>query len=303
MSRRDCGLAGIIPALVTPATDDGRDVDVERAKALVTRVLQAGVHGLFAGASTGEAPLLNREQRIKMIDAVATANASAKVPLLAGVGAMNTNHAIEYAKDAEAHGANFVVALPMHFIKVSDDELFDYFAAIADSVSIPTLLYNYPMLTSGQNISPQLAQKLASSHNIVGIKDSSGDFALGHHYIEACGPGFAVFTGTDTTLLPMLSHGGAGTICGSANVIPEVLIGLYNYFCEGEIDDALDLQRKISRGSYLWKLGTFPAAVKAACGIVGDSVGPPFPPVHALGDAMLSQLKEGLGEHFDVTEC
>src|ERR1700722_14296438 len=107
--------------MVTPATDDGPDIDVERAKALTTRLIDGGVHGLFAGASTGEAPLLTRDQRIRLIDAIATANSTAKLPLLAGVGAMSTRQACEYAKDAEAHGACFVVALPLHFIKVSDD--------------------------------------------------------------------------------------------------------------------------------------------------------------------------------------
>jgi 4-hydroxy-tetrahydrodipicolinate synthase len=300
MSREDCILSGVIPAMVTPATDDASDIDTERAKALTTRLIETGVHGLFAGASTGEAPLLTRDQRMRLIDAISESNSQAKLPLLAGVGAMSTLQAIQYAKDAEAHGAGYVVALPLHFIKVSEEELYGYFAAIADSVSVPTLLYNYPALTSGQNITPKLAARLAASHNVVGIKDSSGDFSQATLFMDACGPGFAVFTGLETLLLPLLSHGGSGTICAAANVVPRRIVELYDSFCIGEIEDALDMQRRLGRASHLWKIGTFPTAVKAACTLVGESVGPPFAPVSAANAEQIDELKVGLAKYFDI---
>jgi 4-hydroxy-tetrahydrodipicolinate synthase len=298
MSRHGISLSGIIPAMVTPSNDYGSDIDIERIKSLTARLISSGVHGLFAAASTGEAPLLSREQRIKLIDTVAESNSKAKLPLLAGVGAMSTTQAIQNAKDAEAHGANFVVALPMHFVKVSEEELYGYFAAIADSVAIPTLLYNYPTLTSGQSITPKLAAKLSSKHNIVGIKDSSGDFALAMYFLDECGPGFAFFTGIENLLLPILTHGGSGTICAAANIVPKELVLLYNYFNEGDIDEALDIQRKISQFSHLWRMGTLPAGVKAACAIVGDSAGIPFLPVKPLNNEQISEMKAGLEKFF-----
>jgi len=286
--------------MVTPATDDGMDVDPARAKALTKRLIGAGVHGLFVGASTGEAPLLTREQRSKLIDAVIDANTIAKLPMLVGVGAIGTQQSITFAKDAEKLGANYIVVLPQQFFVVSEDELYGYFAAISDSVSIPTVLYNYPALTAGQSIPPDLASKLADKHNVIGIKDSSGDFTLATQYIEWGGPSFAVFTGLDSLFLPLLTHGGAGTICAAANVVPERIVELYNYFCEGESEDAMDIQRHLGRAGHLWKLGTFPAAVKAACGMVGESVGPPFAPVNALNGEELTELKQGLQKYFDV---
>jgi 4-hydroxy-tetrahydrodipicolinate synthase len=286
-------LRGIIPPLVTAVTDDASEIDVKRMKALTARLKGSGVHGLFACSSTGEAPLLTREQRITVIDAVAEENGGA-LPLLAGVGAPATSAAVSYAKDAEAHGATHIVVLPLHFFRVSEDELERYFATVADSVSIPTMLYNYPKLTGGVNIAPALATELTRKHNIVGIKDSSGDLTQALHYIQATGPHFSVFSGVESLLLSLLQHGGSGVIPGSANAAPDVLIRLFDYYENGEFDCALDLQRDVVEQSPFWHLGTYPAAVKAACEIAGTPVGPPIPPGSPLGEETLKMLRKGL---------
>lgn len=284
-------LAGVIPALITPATDDGSDIDESRAKALTRRLIDAGVHGLFVCSSTGEFPLLDREQRLRLIAAVAEEN-NGKLPLLIGVGAPSTRQAVQFVRDAQAHGADCVVALPLHFYPVTDPELEAFFAKIADAASVPTLLYNFPALTSGQNIAPAMAARLASSsHNIIGIKDSSGDVLQALTYVERCGPDFAVFTGFESLLFTLLTNGGAGTICAVANIFPELLVRIYDFFCEGEIDCALDLQRKLVAIAPLWQSGTLPAPFKAACNLRGSEVGPPFPPVWPLDEAQVESLR------------
>ena len=293
-------LTGVIPAMVTPATDDGGDIDIARIKALTGRLIGAGVHGLFPCSSTGEAPLLDRDQRIRVIDAVADVN-QGRLPLLAGVGTFSTAHAVRYARDAQAHGASHIVVLPLHFFRTSPAELEGYFAAVAESVDIPTILYNYPEITSGQFITPEMAMRLAAKYNIVGVKDSSGDLTLALRLIQACSADFAVFTGSESLLLALLSHGGAGTICAAANVIPEILVDCFDNFNRGELDVALEAQRKALSVSTLWRLGTFPAAVKACCGIADSTApaGPPFLPAQPVGDEQIRLMRAALAKILD----
>src|SRR5579883_7084 len=165
-------LQGIVPAMVTPTTNDG-EVDIQRTKAFARHLIDEGANGLLVAGSTGEGPLLTNTQRQTLIRATVE-EAAGEVPVLAGVGAPSTAQSIAFAKEAEAAGAEGVAALPLHLIRVSQDELYGYFAAIAESVSIPTFLYNFPRLTSGQNISAEVAARLAKHANVVGIKDSSG---------------------------------------------------------------------------------------------------------------------------------
>jgi 4-hydroxy-tetrahydrodipicolinate synthase len=287
--------AGVIPAMVSPATDDGSDVDVVRARSLTRRLIESGVHGLFVCSSTGEAPLLDRTQRQRLIAAVAEEN-NGKLPFLVGVGAPATRQALEFVRDAEAGGADCVVALPMHFYRVTEPELEIYFATIADAASVPTLLYNYPAVTSGQNISPAMASRLAANHNIAGIKDSSGDLGQAFQYIEQCGPDFAVFTGFETLLLALVGHGGAGTICAVANVFPQILVQIYESVRAGKADLALHLQRKLVIASPLWSLGTIPAPIKAACAALGANAGPPFAPVQPISAGQYDRVSRVVRE-------
>jgi len=289
-------LRGIIPALVTPRKAGVDEVDTDRLHTLVERlVVDDGVHGIFPASSTGEAPSLTQAQRLRTVETtVATVNS--RVPVLVGVGAPSTSASIAYAKDAALAGADYIVVLPNHFVALTQDELYGYFAEVADSVAIPTILYNYPARTSGQNIRPALAAKLAESHNVVGVKDSSGDLTNTIGYINECGPNFAVFTGSESLIYPCMTMGGAGSICAGANVFPKQIVRLYDAVMAGDNKKAQELQAALVPLRRWGSIGTFPAPVKAAMALLGEGVGGPFSPVQALAgpdwDAIKAVVEE-----------
>jgi 4-hydroxy-tetrahydrodipicolinate synthase len=282
-------LHGVIPAMVTATTDDGSDIHIDRIRSFARYLIEQGVHGILVAGSTGEGPLLTSDQRQRLVRAVVE-EASGRVPVLAGVGAASTAQSIAFSKDAEAAGASAVAALPMHLVAVSQDELYGYFAAIADSVSIPTALYNFPGITAGQNISAEVAAKLATTKNVIAIKDSSGNFQNMLTYLEACPPDFAVFTGDEGLLVKILDKGGAGTVCSAANIIPGLLCAIYNAYHTGDRPTAERLQKETPALREASRTGTFPAAIKAACEMLGFTVGPPIPPVLAIKDAQRREL-------------
>lgn len=288
-------LHGVIPALVTPRDDARDDVDTARLAELTKYLLKSGVHGIFPTSSTGEAPLLTTGQRRRTIETVAGVVAGA-VPVLAGAGAASTAESIRLAQDAEAAGATHIAILPLHFVALSADELYAYFVAVADSVRVPTLLYNYPARTGGQNIPAQVAARLAQKHNVVGLKDSSGDLDNTIRYLDACPPNFAVLVGHESLILSALTMGGAGTICAVANLVPGMTVALYEAFRAGVLDEARPCQDALLPLRRLLAPGTFPASIKAAMALLGLPVGSPFPPVQPLTAAQIETLGEGLAK-------
>lgn len=284
-------LHGVIPAMVTPRDDARDDIDLERLKRLARELLNAGCHGLFPTSSTGEAPLLSSSQRRTAIEAVAEV-ADGAVPVLAGVGAASIRESIMLARDAQTAGATFLAILPTHFVPLSPDELYGYFAAVADSADIPSILYNYPARTNGQNIPASVAAKLAQNHNVIGLKDSGGDLNNGIGYLDACGPDFALFAGPESLVYPMLAMGGAGTICAAANVCAPQLVALYDAFRAGNYDEACQHQQDLRPLRRAFAMGTFPASVKAALGDVGS----PFPPASPLTDEQQKIVRQMLTE-------
>lgn len=279
--------------MVTPATDDGTEIDLKRTRRLARHLVEEGVHGLLLAGSTGEGPLLTNKQRQELVAAVAE-EVGGKAAIIAGVGAPSTAQSIAFAKEAEAAGADYVAVLPMQLVPVTQDELYGYFAAIADSIAIPTALYNFPALTGGQVISADLVSRLAETKNVVGIKDSSGDLDNTLGYIPAGGPDFAVFTGNETQMVKVLEAGGAGTVCSAGNLIPELLCAIYNAFRAGEKENAERLVGNTPALREAVKVGTFPAAFKAGCDILGYPAGPPFAPVFPLDASQKGQIAAAL---------
>lgn len=282
-------LHGVIPALVTPRDNTRDDVDLDCLKEFASYLLSTGVHGIFPTSSTGEAASLTHEQRRRVIEAVAE-TVNGQIPVLAGAGAASTAESVRLARDAQKAGATHLAVLPLHFVPLSPDELYGYFAAVSDSVDIPTLLYNFPARTGGQNIPPTVAARLAAHHNVIGLKDSSGDLTNSLNYLQACGPDFAVFVGAESLIYPALAMGAAGTICSGANLFPQLMVFLYEAWRSGEANEARQVQQRLLGLKPALAFGTFPASVKAALDLLGLPVGDPFLPVAPLSAEQRDQM-------------
>jgi 4-hydroxy-tetrahydrodipicolinate synthase len=281
---------GIIPAIVTPIRQD-QTVNEEVLRQLVSHLIDNGVHGIFALGTNGEFHLFNKEDKIKIAQTVIK-EANGRVPVIIGAGGNSTEESIEMSKEMEALGADALSVITPYFIAPSQEELKEHFLNIAESTSLPVLLYNIPART-GVNIEPETAVALADVPNIVGIKDSSGNFENLHRYIKLTkNKEFSVLAGTDSLILQTLKAGGAGAVAATANLLPEIVVSIYSHWKNGELEEAEKAQGRLQPLRDTFKYGTLPSALKKAVVLSGIDVGPPKLPVRELEGEGLEIVKE-----------
>src|SRR5919112_4185758 len=188
--------SGLMPAMVTPFDERG-DVDLDATQTLVERFIEAGVDGISPLGSTGEASHLTGDERKRFAEGVARI-AAGRVPLLIGVGAVGTRETVELARHAESVGADGLLVVSPYYWKVGEEALFKHFATVAESVDIPILIYNLPVLT-GVELSPSLVSRVAREcPNVIGLKDTVTEYS--HiwnvlHEVKPVRPEFSVLAG------------------------------------------------------------------------------------------------------------
>lgn len=280
---------GLIPALVTPMTGD-EALDEAGLERLLNYVIAAGVHGVFTGGTAGEPWALSMEEKTRLFEWTVGYTAG-RVPVYVGTAANSTAEAVRLAEAAQEAGADCLSVLTPYFITPGPEEMFSHFAAIARAVDLPVLLYDLPERT-GNCLSVDLVMRLADAFsNIVGIKESSGDFSRTLDYLRLAPGDFRVIMGRDTLIYAALVHGAAGAIAASANVAPELGVGIYEQYMAGDASGALDNQKRLAPLRSAFSLGTHPAMLKAGAELVCDAGGPPRRPVRRLSGSDLLQLK------------
>jgi len=286
-------LNGVLPALVSPLTKEGK-ADEAAVGRLVDRMLRGGVHGLLALGSTGETASLDEPGRRAILRAVVKA-AARRVPVLCGVAQSHLHAAKAEVEAAAKLGADGALVAPPFYYPMDQPTLLAFYRGLASSSAIPILLYNIPQFTKVV-ADPASVATLAREKAIVGIKDSSRDF----EYFESVAiatremPSFRLFTGSDTMLLASLAMGGAGTICGAANVAPEWVVRIYDDFVRGDLDAARSSQDALYRLVIAVRGGVFPAAIKAALHMQGICDPWLAPPVQKLDDRAAAALRDKL---------
>ena len=281
---------GIIPAMITPLKKD-ESVNHEALAKHIEFLIDNGVSGIFVCGTTGEFYALSLEEKREIIrtskDVI-----KGRVPLYAGTGGITTSECIELTQMAEAEGVDAVSILTPMFISPSDGDLYDHYASIARNTSLPIILYNNVPRT-GVNISVSLVEKLSKIENIIGIKDSSGNFDLTSEYIRVTrnNPDFHVLQGRDTHILAGLTYGATGAIAATANVAPKIVVSIYESFEKGDISKALEYQYMLAPLRMAFTLGTFPMVIKTALEILGIDAGPCKSPIRDLLPEEKKQLK------------
>lgn len=271
-------IKGIIVPILTPV-DDNDLINDEKLKKQVEYVITGGVDGILAFGSNGEFYMLDKEEMEHAFKVIKEQN-NKRVPLFFGIGMISTNKCVAMAKLAEKLGADGISVLQPMFLKPTDDELFIHFKTIADAVpNIPMLLYNNPGRT-GYTMSGNLVEKLAHEvTNIVGMKDSSGDLTQTEEFIRRNSDvGFKVFGGKDTLVYGALCHGAVGSVCTTANFMPELVIPIYQKFIDGDLKGALAAQFKLNPVRLTMDKGSFPVATKDMANMRGQNVGKPIHP-------------------------
>lgn len=271
-------IKGIIPPILTPI-DEHECVDEQKMRKQVEFVIQGGVHGILAFGSNGEFYMLEEDETRRALE-IMLSQAAGRVPVYCGIGAIRTQKCVRIAKMAREVGAAGISVLQPMFLKPTEDELFLHFRTIADAVpDLPMLLYNNPGRT-GYTMSYSLVERLADAcPNIVGMKDSSGDMTRTAEFIRRMrGRDFKVFGGKDTLVFGTLVHGGAGGVCSTANMYPELVCSIYEKYVAGDIAGSLEAQYRLNPVRLSMDLASFPVATKDMANMMGLDVGAPFRP-------------------------
>ena len=267
---------GLMPAMVTPFDERG-EVDLVATEAVIERFIEAGVDGISPLGSTGEFSHLTGEERKRFAKEVVKIVAG-RVPLVIGVGAAGTKEMVELASHAESAGADAVLVVSPFYWKVGEEALFKHFATVAESVDVPVVIYNLPMLT-GIDLSPSLIARIAEEcPNAVGLKDTVTEY---FHTVGALRetkrvrPDFSVLSGWEDLILPSLLAGADGSICAFANVAPELFIGLVRAAQGGDLTRAAELHRRVLT---LVTLGAYSDPAIGAIKLAMKKLGVPISP-------------------------
>ena len=282
---------GVLPALITPFTDDGTRLDEAALAQLVDRLIAGGVGGLVPGGSTGEFTTLTRAERERLAEITIEA-AAGRVPVVVATGALSTQETVELSVHAERTGAAAVMIVPPFYDTLSWRELLAHYQAVAARIRIPIMYYNLPGAT-GVTLDPGQLRELRRSAGVTALKDTGGDAVAATELIQSGDDVPTLLNGWDTLTFAALAAGVRAVVWGAASILPEDCVILHRLL----IDD-IDLPAARDLWARLWPLCAFlegqsyPAAVKTACALVGDTTGPTRPPLLPLEAQAVDQLGE-----------
>ena len=262
---------GVIPPIITPTTSDDKVNEVCLGE-IVDHVIAGGVHGILSLGSNGEFYGLEKEEQHRAAS-ITIEKAAGRVPVYLGIADITTRECVKWAKAAEGMGASAVSALHPMFIGPNDEEMYQHFKAIAEATNLPVVLYNNPdRMRCG--LSASLVERLSEIPNIVGVKESSGDMTLTAELIRRTRDrDFKVIAGRDILILSTLVYGGAGAVASSANIVPELVVDIYNKFTSGDMKGALEAQYKLAPMRMAYNLASFPVVTKDYMRLLGFDVG------------------------------
>ena len=286
-------LSGVLVAMASPLNEDG-SVDEAGVERLVEHVLSGGVHGLLPLGSTGESASLDETARRKILARTVKA-AAGRVPVMCGVAQTHLTAAQDEVEAAARLGADAVLVAPPFYYPADQATVLEFYRRLASRNPLPIFLYNIPQFTKVV-AEPATVATLAREGTIAGIKDSSRDFEYFESVLIATRdlPRFRVFTGSDTMLLASLAVGGAGTICGAANIAPHWVVRIFDDFQREDYSRARAAQDELHLLVTALRAGMFPAAIKAALHAQGICGPWPAPPAKRLDERLTAQLKASL---------
>jgi 4-hydroxy-tetrahydrodipicolinate synthase len=291
-------LTGILPPMVTPLDAQER-VDEEGLGRQVERLLGAGVHGIYLLGSTGEGPALRDEEKRRAIHATLR-QVAGRVPVVVGCMASSTRRAIDNVAVAAELGAAAVAVTPPHYYtNASETELLAHYRAVAASTALPVLIYNIPQTTKVM-ISAETVRAIAEIENVVGLKDSSGDWsqALKLLIYLRDDPGFSILFGAAQVAVPALLFGAEGAVIGIGNVDPARLVRLYEAASHGRTEESYTILKEIQGLSRILTFGNGIICLKTALelmGICSAHATQPFQPIPEASRAPMAAILREYG--------
>ncbi|AJI21776.1 4-hydroxy-tetrahydrodipicolinate synthase [Priestia megaterium] len=281
----------VLTAMVTPFDQNG-EIDFNATKTLVEHLITNGTDGLVVAGTTGESPTLTTEEKIELFKCVVEA-AAGRVHVIAGTGSNNTQASMSLTKLAEETGVDGIMLVAPYYNKPSQEGLYQHFKTIAESTSLPVMLYNIPG-RSIVNISVETVVRLSEITNVVSIKEASGNLDAMAEIISKTPSDFTLYSGDDGLTIPVLAIGGAGVISVASHIIGNDMQEMINAFKNGDVQKAAATHRNLLPIMRALFIAPSPSPVKAALNLNGIQVGGVRLPMVPLSNKEQSALEKVL---------
>lgn len=282
---------GSAVALVTPFTKDNK-VNFDKLAELIEYHIENKTDAIVSCGTTGEATTMSDEEILSVLE-FTVKKVNGRIPVIAGTGSNNTMHSVELSHKAEALGVDGLLIITPYYNKANKSGLKKHFVTIAESVNIPIILYNVPGRTC-MNISPALIAELAQVPNIVAVKEASGDLGQVAEIASLVPEDFAIYSGNDDSIVPLLSLGGHGVISVLANVCPRETHDLVEKYLNGDVEGSRKIQLDLDALIAALFIEVNPIPVKTAMNLLGFEVGDLRLPLDNMDPANLEVLKKEL---------
>jgi 4-hydroxy-tetrahydrodipicolinate synthase len=279
---------GSCVALVTPFTSKG--VDFDKLEELIEWHIEQGTDAILICGTTGEASTMPDEEHKEVIR-FAVNKINKRVHVMAGAGSNDTLHAIELSQFCEEVGADSILSVSPYYNKTTQEGLYMHFKMIAESISIPVVLYNIPARTN-LNINPDTLKRLSEIENIAAVKECN--LLQVPEIMYLCKDNIDLYSGEDGNVVPLLSMGGKGVISVMANIIPADTHKMVHAFLNGDIETAREIQIKTVPLINALFCEVNPIPVKAAMNLMGMNVGTVRLPLVEISDKGLEKLKSAM---------
>ena len=286
-------ITGSIVALITPFTQDGK-VNYEKLGELLDWHIANNTDAILILGTTSESPTMSHEEDLE-ICRFSVERVAGRVPVIASSGSNSTQTVIEKSLDLQAAGADAVMNIAPYYNKANKKGMYHHFADVADAIDIPLIIYNVPGRT-GCSIPADVIGELSKHERIIGIKEASGDLSYVAKIAKYANENFAIYSGNDDVILPVLSMGGSGVISVLANVMPkethDMVMSYLNCDTKGALAEQLRLMNLINN----LFIEVNPIPVKEAMNLMGMNVGGFRLPLCEMEDEHREILRESMAK-------
>jgi len=287
-------LGRLLTAMVTPFGAQG-EVDYRQAKKLALALLDSGSDGVVVSGTTGECPTLNKEEKLRLFAETKSALAN-RGTVVAGTGSYDTRESQALTREAEKTGVDAFLLVVPYYNRPTQQGLWEHFRAIAESTSLPCILYNVPSRTV-TNLAADTVVRLSQIDNIVGIKEASGNLGQIAEIIHGTKEDFLVYSGNDSDTFPILALGGYGVISVASHLVGRQIKAMMNRLLEGEAQEAAKIHRRLLPLINALFVVPNPMPVKWALNSLGFSVGKPRLPLTEPDEKSASLIQATLEDY------
>lgn len=277
----------LITAMITPFDEQG-EVNYQEARRLAVALVDSGSDGLVVTGTTGETPTLSQEEKLRLYQETKSAVGD-RAAIIAGSTTYNTAQSVEASRDAERLGVDAILMTVPSYNKPPQEGLYQHFKTIAESVSLPCILYNVPSRTA-TNMTVDTTVRLSHVDNIVGVKEASSDLVQITKIIRDTDDDFRVWSGNDDETFPIMCAGGYGVVSVLSHLVGNQIKAMMGMILEGDIESAASEHRRLLDIFKIMFLVSNPIPVKYSVGMAGFDVGRPRLPLVPPDEATAAQI-------------